>query len=189
MMERRELERTAWAYTHLRGLTAIPGGLVAIVLALGNWEAGPFASPLVVIASVAVLAAAYLAIERGYRRRYGSMTPAPDSALRSRLAFWVVIALVSLGSTVMYELDLAINPLAIVTPIAFLASLAISRALRPHTLVIWGAVLVAGLLPIWHGPPDPGNVALVMCGLAWIAGGVLDHLAFTRTFSAPVLDA
>src|SRR6187431_1244572 len=101
MMERRKLERTAWAYTHLRGLTAIPGGLVAIVLALGNWEAGPFASPLVVIASVAVLAAAYLAIERGYRRRYGSMTPPPDSALRSRLAFWVVIALVSLGSTVM----------------------------------------------------------------------------------------
>ena len=188
-MERRELERTAWAYTHLRGLTAIPGGLVAIVLALGNWEVGPFASPLFVVASVAALAAAHLAIERGYRRRYGSMTPVPESELRSRLAFWVVIALVTLGSTVMYELDLAINPLAIVTPIAFLASLAISRALRPHTLVIWGAVLVAGLLPIWHGPPDPRNVALIMCGLAWIAGGVLDHLALTRTFSAPVLDA
>ena len=188
-MERTQLERTSWAYTHLRGLTATPGGLVAIVLALGNWEAGPFASDLVVVATVAVLAAAFLLIDREYRRRYGSMTPVPGSELRSRLAFWVVVALVTVGSTVMYELDLAINPLAIVTPIAFVASLSISRALRPHTLVIWGAVLVAGLLPVWHGPPDPGNVALVMCGLAWIAGGLLDHLAFTRVFSAPALDA
>ena len=42
-------------------------------------------------------------------------------------------------------------------------------------------LLVVGALPVWTGA-DPSNVALVLCGAALIVCGVLDHLAFVRTF-------
>ena len=41
-MERRRLESTAATYAHLRGVLAIPAGLLFILAALGNWQVGPF---------------------------------------------------------------------------------------------------------------------------------------------------
>ncbi|HKG66236.1 MAG TPA: hypothetical protein VKB28_19365 [Solirubrobacteraceae bacterium] len=71
--------------------------------------------------------------------------------------------------------------------IVMLASYAIGRVLRPHHAAVYGTLLAAGALPVWHGA-DPSNVGLVMCGVAVIAGGVLDHLVFTRMFARPALD-
>jgi hypothetical protein len=39
-MERKQLESAAASYSYFKGLFAIPGGLLAIVSALGNWEWG-----------------------------------------------------------------------------------------------------------------------------------------------------
>ena len=61
------------------------------------------------------------------------------------------------------------------------------RVLRPHHAAVYGTLLAAGALPVWHGE-YPSNVGLVMCGVAVIAGGVLDHPAFTRVFCRPALD-
>jgi hypothetical protein len=187
-MDRRHLERRAAAYDYLRGYRAIPGGLMGIVFALGNWQAGPFASPVVVLGSLVVLAAAWYAIDRAYRRRYGRMTRTPAAEGRQWLGALVVIAIVLGGSVLLQSLDAPVNPIAVAFPIAFVVMYAIGGALRPHHLVVWGAVLVAGLLPIWEGPPDPGNVALVLCGVAVIVCGLLDHLAFSRMFAPPALD-
>jgi hypothetical protein len=193
-MERKRLEATTAAYTHLRGVLAIPGGLLAVAFALGNWRVGPFASDLFLLAVVAVFAGAGYAIDRAYRLRYGRMTPTQGRELRTLAGMLVAVAIVFGGSLLLqsraeWSLDLPVNAIAVTFPIAFVAVYAIGGALRPHHLVIWGAVLVAGVLPIWHGPPDPGNVALVMCGAASILSGVLDHVAFTRMFAAPALDA
>jgi hypothetical protein len=188
-MDRRRLEGRAAAYDYLRGLRAIPGGLAGIVFALGNWQAGPFASDLVVLGALALCAAAWYAIDRAYQRRYGRMTRTPAAEWRQLLGALVVIAIVLGGSLLLHALDVPVNPIAITFPIAFVAMYAVGGALRPHHLVVWGAVLAAGLLPIWEGPPDAGNVALVLCGVAVIVGGLLDHLAFTRTFAPPALDA
>jgi hypothetical protein len=193
-VERKRYERTTAAYTHLRGVLAIPGGLLAIVFALGNWRAGPFASDLVVLAAVAVSGGAWYLIDRAYRRRYGRMTATQARELRTVAAAGAGVAIVFGGALLLHSraswsLDLPVNAIAVTLPIAFVAMYAIGGALRAHHLVIWGAVLVAGVLPIWEGPPDAGNVALVMCGAASILSGVLDHLAFTRMFTAPALDA
>ena len=53
--------------------------------------------------------------------------------------------------------------------------------LRPHHVVIWGSLFIAGALPVWTGD-DPSNVGLVMCGAAVMVNGVFDHLALVRTF-------
>ena len=187
-MERKQLERRT-AYAYQRGVLAIPGGLLAIVFALGNWQVGPFANDLVVVGALAVLAGAWYAIDRAYRRRYGYVTPSQGTELRTLVAIVVVIGLVFGGSTLLHSLDAPVNPIAVAMPVAILAMYAIFGMLRAHHLVIWGTVLVVGALPIWDGPPDPGNVALVICGAASMLSGALDHLAFTRLLAAPALDA
>jgi hypothetical protein len=68
-----------------------------------------------------------------------------------------------------------------------LVGYALGRVLRPHQAAVYGTLLVAGALPVWHGE-DPSNTGLVLCGAAVIVCGVLDHFAFSRTFPAPALD-
>jgi hypothetical protein len=55
---------------------------------------------------------------------------------------------------------------------------------RTHHLAIWGALLIAGAVPLWDGP-DPSNVGLVMAGVAVTTSGALDHLLLVRTFGGP----
>ena len=41
--------------------------------------------------------------------------------------------------------------------------------------------MVVSLLPVWDGA-DPGNVGLVLAGVAVIVNGVFDHLVLVRSF-------
>ena len=77
--------------------------------------------------------------------------------------------------------DLPVNPIAVTFSILMLAGYAIGGVLRAHHVAVWGTLLVVGALPVWTGA-DPSNVGLVLCGAALIVCGVLDHLAFVRTF-------
>ena len=54
--------------------------------------------------------------------------------------------------------------------------------LRVHHMVIWGAVLVAGLLPIWGLGADKDAVAYFPIGAATIVSGLIDHRMLVRTF-------
>jgi len=191
-MERKQLERRAAAYALLRGVLAIPAGLLFIVAALGNWQVGPFASDWVFVACLAVIGAAYLLIARAYQRRYGRMTPSTEQQLRAVAACALGVTVVFGGSLLLrsraeWSLDLPVNAIAATFAIVMLAAYAIGEVLRPHHLAVYGSLLVAGALPVWHGE-DPSNIALVMCGACVIACGVLDHVAFVRTFR-PALDA
>lgn len=57
--------------------------------------------------------------------------------------------------------------------------------IRRHHLVVWGALLVAGALPVWSAA-DPSNVGLVMTGVAVAVNGVLDHLLLLRVLTPAV---
>lgn len=48
-------------------------------------------------------------------------------------------------------------------------------------MIVWGALLVIGALPVWNGA-DPSNIGLLLAGLAVILNGALDHRLFVRTF-------
>jgi hypothetical protein len=63
-----------------------------------------------------------------------------------------------------------------------LAYYAIVVGLRAHHALIWGALLAAGLLPVWDGA-DPSNAGLVLAGAAAIVNGVFDHLLLARTLA------
>ena len=52
-------------------------------------------------------------------------------------------------------------------------------------MIIWGSLLVAGLLPVWNGA-DPTNIGLLLAGVATIATGIFDHRLFAATFGSPV---
>ena len=191
-MQRDELERTAAIYTHLRGALAIPAGLLFVLAALGNWQVGPFRHHWVFIAGVLAIGAAYQLIARAYRRHYGRATPAGEQQLRSAAAVVLGVVIVAGGSLLLrsragWSLDLPVNAIAVTFAIVMLASYALGRVLRPHHAAVYGTLLVAGAVPVWDGA-DPSNVGLVMCGAAVIAGGLLDHLAFTRVFGRPALD-
>jgi hypothetical protein len=51
-------------------------------------------------------------------------------------------------------------------------------------VVIWGALLVAGALPVWTGA-DPSNTGLLLSGVALLVSGVFDHRLFLRRFGSP----
>ena len=54
--------------------------------------------------------------------------------------------------------------------------------LRMHYLVVFGALLVAGLLPVWEREGMSGNTGLWMAGVAYIVSGLLDHRFLVRKF-------
>ena len=56
--------------------------------------------------------------------------------------------------------------------------------LRRHHVVIWGALLVAGALPVWNGS-DPSNIGLVLAGVAVMINGAFDHRVLARTLGPP----
>jgi hypothetical protein len=192
-VQRDELERTAAIYTYLRGALAIPAGLLFMLAALGNEQVGPFRHDWVFLACLAALGGAYALIARGYRRHYGRVSPSGEQQLRAALVIALAVAVVLGGSLLLrsraaWSLDLPVNAIAVTFAIVMLASYTIGRVLRPHHAAVYGTLLAAGALPVWHGE-DPSNVGLVMCGAAVIACGVLDHFAFTRTFGPRKLPA
>ena len=63
-----------------------------------------------------------------------------------------------------------------------LAWFAICVGLKRRHLVIWGALLVVGLLPVWGGLSDKVSVAWLPMGAACIVAGIFDHLALVRSF-------
>jgi hypothetical protein len=68
--------------------------------------------------------------------------------------------------------------------IPLLASYAIGIGLSAHHVIVWGTLLVVGAVPVWDGA-DPGNVGLVLAGVAVIVCGAFDHRLFVQTFGSP----
>jgi hypothetical protein len=191
-MDRRQLQAAALEYPYLRGLFSIPVGLLCIVAALGNWAWGPFAHAWVFVAALLVVALICAAINRYYNERYGRVTPSArqqaKAAAAGALSVTLMIGLTTLlRSRASWSLDLPVNPIAAAFAALMLAYYALVIGLKPHHVVIWGSLLVAGLLPVWDGG-DPGNVGLVLSGIALVLSGALDHLLLVRTFATPALD-
>jgi heme O synthase-like polyprenyltransferase len=185
-MERKKLESAAANYVALRGLFWIPLGTLCILAALGNWQWGPLRHAWLFIGAVLVVAAACLPINRFYNENYGRITPSTRQQLRGLVATIISVAVMIAGSFLLrsrasWSLDLPVNPIAASFGLLMLASYAIVVGLRTHHVVIWGGLLVAGLLPVWDGA-DPSNIGLVLAGLAGMTNGIFDHRLLVRAF-------
>jgi hypothetical protein len=180
-------------YSYLRGLFFIPVGVLFMLTALENWGVGPlrpaWTFPVVVLA----VGAACLPIARYYNQNYGRLSPSARQQVRGGAALVIGLAVMTGGALLMrsradWSLNLPVNAIAVSFALFMLISYAIGVGLKAHHVIIWGALLVAGALPVWKGA-DPSNIGFVLTGVALMVGGVFDHRLFFRTFGpAGVLD-
>ena len=192
-MQRGNLETAAANYSYLRGLFGIPLGGLIILAALVNWRVCPLWAFLV---AVMAAGAACLPIARYYNENYGLLSPSTRQQARGAVAAVIGVAAVGGGSLLLrgradWSLDLPVNAIAVSFALFMLISYAIYVGLRAHHVIIWGALLVAGALPVWNGadPSNISNVGLVLAGVAVMVSGVFDHRLFVHTFGSPrVLD-
>jgi hypothetical protein len=192
-MQRGNLETAAANYSYLRGLFGIPLGGLIILAALVNWGVCPLWAFLV---AVMAAGAACLPIARYYNENYGRLSPSTRQQARGAVAAVIGVAAVGGGSLLLrgradWSLDLPVNAIAVSFALFMLISYAIYVGLRAHHVITWGALLVAGALPVWNGadPSNISNVGLVLAGVAVMMSGVFDHRLFVHTFGSPrVLD-
>ena len=184
-MEREQLERTAVHYPYLRGLLALPLGFMLIMSGLGNMEWGPFRQEALFVGSVVLALGGYVLITRYYEKNYGTVTPKRRA---TRVILGNVATLLGLagGPIVIDALNLPFNGLAVSWALVALVYYSVAIGLRLHHVLIWGAVLVLGLLPIWGDPAtsDSVNVGLIVVGAAIMTTGLFDHRVLVRMFES-----
>jgi hypothetical protein len=185
-MDPARLRAAPASYAYLRGLLMIPGGLLILLAALGNWAVGPFADTAGFVAAIALLAAAAAAIQHDYNKHYGRLSLSQQQQAKTSAALIAGIAVVGVGSLLLrsrasWSLDLPVNPIAVTFAAVMLISYAAGVGIKIHHLLIWGAVMLCGALPIWHGA-DPSNIALTIVAGATIVDGLLNHRLFVLTF-------
>lgn len=195
MTDRKRMESAAASYTFLRGLVSIPLGALIVVAALANWEWGPFRHAWVLGVCVAVAALAWLTLTRYYNERYGRITPTTRQQARA-FAATVVGGALMLGASFLvrsradWSLDLPVNQAAAALALFMLVFTALTVGLKRHHVLIWGALLVVGLLPVWGDMAfdTASNVGLVLGGIAVAFAGIFDHRLLARLFG-PVANA
>ncbi len=184
-MDETRLRSAALSYPYLRGLLAVPAGALFVVGALGNWKWGPFAHAWAFVAAVVVLAGVAAVVYRHYNEHFGRVTPSREQQVRATVATAVGVGLIVVGSMLLrsrasWSLDLPVNAIAVTFALLMLVYYAAVVGLRRHHLLVWGALLVSGAVPVWDGA-DPSNVGLVLAGVAVMVNGVLDHRLLVRS--------
>lgn len=186
-MDRRTLESAAAENAHLRGLYALPLGGLMILSALGNWEVGPLRNAWVFGGLALAILAPGLLLVRYYSERYGRATPSSQQQNKTVISAIISVAIVIgvsllLSSRASWSLDLPVNPTAIALALVILLAYAMSVGVRSHHAVIFGALTLVGLLPVWGHQGAGSNAGLALAGVAVITAGVLDHRLLVRTF-------
>jgi hypothetical protein len=184
-VDRRALESKVAVATYLRGLALIPMGLYFIVGTLATRGVGPFRHLSIFVAAMLVISAASLYIHHYYEQHYGRASLSQRQKGRAWVAGiigFTASIVVALG--LRYGLDVPVNPVLIVWALALLTGSAVSVGMWPHHVVIAGALLLAGLVPVWHGEAAVLRGAL-LAGLGSIVIGILDHRVFVRTLGPP----
>ncbi|MFC4610456.1 hypothetical protein ACFO9E_22010 [Streptomyces maoxianensis] len=187
-MERRNLESAAAIYYYLRGLLSIPVGAVIIFAGLGNLEWGPLRHAWVFMGCLLAAAAAYLLITRYYNENYGRVTLSTRAQTKGAVATAVSAVVVAGGVQTDWSLDLPLSLTAASFALIMVVYYAVGVGLRAHNTIICGALLAAGLVPVWGGAGADSkiNLGLILAGAATIATGIFDHRALNRAFGPSV---
>lgn len=194
-MQRTRFESAAAENSQLRGLFAVPLAGLMILSALGNWAVGPLRHAWVFVACAALLAATCLPLARYYNEHYGRVTPSTRQQIRAAVAVVICLPVVIGGSLLLssrasWSLDLPVNPTAISFALVMAAVYAMSIGLKAHHRIVFGTLLVVGLVPVWAHEGMSGNAGLLLAAVAVGAAGILDHRLLVRTFgSSHALDA
>jgi len=176
-------------FTAFQGLTRVP--LALLCLAYGLYVVTTGETPLVALVLVTLaLAVAPMAMDRYYKRAFGSVTPTPTRLL------WEVVTAVANFAVVGLMIGAMVLVLRALAPVLIVAGVGMGiwqlLVWRRHAVVLPSSVAFAALLPVvglllllfpdrqWV-ESGAGNWAAVATGVAVLIGGVLDHLVLTRT--------
>lgn len=182
-MERRELEAAAARGTYLRGLLALPLGLLFLMTGIGNLGWTPLRNPLVFLGCLLALAGLAVGISRYYNVHYGQVRLLREQQVRFTVVSFVCFGVPMVaGALLDFRLDLPMSVFDVLFGAGMLVWFAICVGLRGDHIVVWGALIVVGLLPVWGGFDDRASVGWLPIGIATVIGGLLDHRALTRTF-------
>ena len=113
--------------------------------------------------------------------------PTRERLIRQGIAIvaWFAVLFIGANQYLFWSIDSAMCVYASAFALATLTYYAILVGLRPHHVVIWGAVFVAGLLPIWGWlGADRDALAMILLGLALILSGLLDQRLLARSFAS-----
>ena len=116
--------------------------------------------------------------------QFGQWRPSRAQSVKAALAIAAGVGLMTLGSLLLrsrtsWSLDLPVNPIPATFGLLMVVYYSALVGLKAHHAVIWGALIVTGLLPVWNGD-DPSNVGLVITGVAVAINGIFDHRLLTR---------
>lgn len=176
-MERDELQVAAATVTHLRGLLAIPAGLLFINTGLSNLGWGPFGPARAFIPTLIALAVLYALLDRYYVARYGRVSVRFVHHLGYAAAIGTGMIV---GNILDFRLTPPVSLFASMFAIGMLIWFARFVGIQRRHVVIWGGLLVVALIPIWDSFDDSVSVAWIPIGVATILAGVFDHLALVR---------
>jgi MFS family permease len=187
-MDRKDVDTAVAENTHLRGLYGVLGGLLAIIAALSNDDRGPSIRWFFGIA-VLVLGLATFVTWRYYNKNFGRATPSSRDSWRSVVTMTIGVVVLIVGSLFLssrasWSLDLPVNTTAMGMGWILLVAVAASVGIRPHHLFIYGALFIAGAIPVWERGGMSGNTGLYMAGAAMIVGGLLDHRLLVQRFGS-----
>lgn len=187
-MDRRQLESAAatYPYMHIQGLYGVPFGLIWFLIGLSNLQKEPV--PGWVLGGCALVALATLVgVHLYYQRNFGRVTPTRSRQIRYGVAavagFAVYVAAdqlarIILGRPPQQPVSTTIAAWALGMLVFYL----LIGGLKAHHIVIWGALIVAGLLPIWGLGVDRDALAAFPIGAATIVSGLFDHRLLVQTF-------
>jgi drug/metabolite transporter (DMT)-like permease len=186
-VNRSALDTTIASYPYLQGLWAIPLGIGMVVAGISNLQQVPTGIVLLgIVAGGLVLGLVVsLLISRHYKQHYGEITPTRSRQARNAIAMvaWVVVLFVAGSKHLFWSPDSPICVYAVAFALATLTYYAILVGLRIHHVVVWGAVVVAGLMPIWANlGPDRDPVAMMLLGVVLMLSGVLDQRLLAHSF-------
>ena len=188
-MERRLLESVGRLHPGpgWHSLYAIPFGLFTMQIGLGKLGLSPL-GPWNFLAGLAAFVALSYGVGRYYKRSLGTVTPTARTATRMTIAVGVWLTVFVAGLHAGRALgegppEGAANAQAVAWGVAMLAFHAIGTGLRAHHVVVWGVVIVAGLLPVWARPPAGDAASLLLMGGAVALTGALDHRLLVRTLA------
>jgi hypothetical protein len=176
-MDRNTLIAAGPTYTYLRGLLAVPIGAAFLLAGATFQEWGPFGSQWVFWAGVLACLAVGLLIDRWYRQNYGRATPPLQARIKD--AAWTLFGIVAVigFATLDSIFELPVNGYALAYALMMFGYIATTIGFKLRHAIVWGALAVAALLPIWNGADDVA-MGLFPMGIATVIGGLLDHSAF-----------
>lgn len=178
-MDTRALTSVGDSYYTLRGLLALPTGLV--FLAAGLLDTPPIGDEPVsgqapwFLLALAVAGVGYYAFHRYYAATFGRVEPSRGTLVRITVLTLLCAAVVCVGIIVDLQHDWPVSLYGAAYAVALLVYYRVLGVFRASHAALLGGFAVLCLLPVWGGATDKVTAVMIPMGLVTIAVGLLDH--------------